>query len=843
MRLKGIVHVLIFNDLGTVYESTQENLIPDASWVGILGQDAVAGYFNRRISISTSIATPVATNDQVTNVIGTCATLNPTVFIENVDPPFGSIFGQIQPVGVSRIFSTVALTALPAGNAQSIPTTQAFALLLLAIPCTQGINDFVNITYSIQFIDDVGSGFANNTLNRYDLGRALMGLGLYRIGALGAFASSPPLPGTLSDVPAPIVTIAPPYNTQGANAVNFKWNYRVLMDRNTGNGIIFNAIAQGFSNDNVRAYAMTRYPYDLSPIQTGFKQGSGANVPFFDNANIANSQGTAVLNGSTWSGGYPQIYRFLFTASGAVGVATYRFSTAKHLGFINNTFQCRDVNSPYRTPNIRFTPVLHGWRGEDFDVHRLDNTRIAQYDINGVSTVDTMSGAFRNYDAASVPPLPATNIRQIAVDTTNLLIYVACRETGLWTIDTVANTVTNNVVTQCYGVDVGRLNVAVAIFNGSIRRSSNWAVSLPFAYAPITADWTRVRFLKADPQNAADQIAIVADSGTGAMQVVWHQFSTNISTAGPLAGLPNVDGGIVTYPASLDVSDINSIWAIFRMATNENNLPLTRLTFGSALFGVTANAFALRISPAPSYLPVVTNQFFSKVSFYQDGAFARNALAFGSTVLDYPDFPLDGNGRAVFTSFAIHMDSGIILCTNFMRQIFSQNALFWTDYGWDGAAWIAGNVNSKTTHLSADVLINGLTIAFVNGASPPQFVATEKQVQSVCAGILKDSATTLEFRTAWYSKPMNNETIAPTPITASLALPSGVNPTFRRLDTDSFQGHRFFIDGTPASLVRLDGTAPLPMEVSIQASGSATIAFNVADVGKTLTGNYLWIEV
>jgi hypothetical protein len=843
MKLKGIVEITVHNENGISYQNTQENLIPDNSWVEILGTNAFSNYFgSRRISISTSIATPIAANNQIADVIGTCAQLNPPVYIENVDPPFGTIFGQIAPVGITRVFSTVALTALPAGNVQVVATTTAYAVLLLLTPCTQGPSDFVTISYFIQFIDAVGDTFVNKRLNRYDLGRCLMGFGSYNIGNLSAFPSSPLSSSSMSDIPASIskVALPPAYASQTLNALNFKWNYQLLADVNTLNGVIFNGLSQGIANDLVRGYAITKYPYDKDPIQTGFKQASSANTPFFDSANIASGQGTATMAG-TWTGKFPETYRIIYTTSGVVGTSEYRFSLAKHVGYQGNTFTCADVNSIYRTPGVKYAPVLHGWRDEDFDVHRLDNTRVVQYDLTGISVVDIMSGVLLNFDSVSSPPMPCTNIRQVAVDTTNLIAYVACRDTGLWTINIPANIVANTVVTPCFGVDVGRLNIAVAIFNGSIRRSSNWSLALPFTYTNITADWARVRFLKADPQHPNDRIAILADNGAGANQIVWHQFSDNVSIAGVINGSFPSQLSLVAYPASLDVSDINSQWVIFVLVTNNNFLPLVSITYGGVALGASiGGAFAMQLTP--SYLTFTPGQFFTKVSFYRDSAFGGSALLAGTSAIDYPDFPTT-SGRTVNTSFAIFMDSGIILCTNFMRQIFTSNALFWTEYGWDGAAWIPGNANSKTTHLTADPLINGLTIAFTNGASPPQFVSGEKQIQGVNNGILKDNATTLELRTAWYSKPIRNEVIPPTSITASLNLPCFGNPLFRRVDTDSFQGHRFFINGVAATKVWLDGTTPAVSEVSILTSGSATITFNVSDVGKTLTGNYIWIEI
>jgi hypothetical protein len=843
MKFKGIVSITISDSSGnTKSEIIEENLIPDNSWLGILGNNAVRGYFNRSISIATDSTDPIASVSVVGGVIGTCTPVSPTpVWVESSDPPFGTITGRISPTGVTRTFNSVALTGLASGDTQSIASTTAFARLLLSIPCTQTATDFVNITYTIQFLDNIGDGFLSKNLNRYDLGRALFNAGNYNIGNLASGFCNPKydsieapyqifvLGQSNSNIPSTFWT------SSGVSSLNYKWNYQVVRDRNSYLGIIINAMTQGISNSGNRAYVLTKYQYDKEPFQTGFKKTSLSVLPFFDPGNIASSQGRIVIGG-TWDKKIPEIYKITFTASGAVGTSTYRFSVLKHTGFDGNTYTHRGQQTLYRTPGFQYISNLHGWRDEDFDVHQLSNTEVVQFDTDGVSVVDIFDGSGRSWDNTSTPSITVSQIRQIAVDSTNRLIYVADRVTGLWIINIDANTVNNQFTQPCYGVDVGRNNVAVTLINGGLHRSTDWGTPASFTFAGITdGNWQRVRFLKADPSHTNDRIAIIADNGSGTNRVVWYQFSDNTSTLG------YQDASVRSYAASLDVSDTGHHWVIYRGSGSAN-----RLTYGSATLGTgyTANRRTLTHS-------VWGSEAFSKVTFFRDNYVAGGALAGGSDVASYPSFTFtDDFGTPNQTALALHLEGGVFLAdksgtrlgniAGYVAQILPSIAE--VSYGWNGSNWVVGNTSSKATHLSADTLLNGLTIRFENGANPPHFVNTEVFTQSINYGLLKDNATSIEIRTAWYSKTIHNDTISATPITATVTLPAASSPVFRRVDTDVNSPHRIFIDGVLVTKLWLNGELPAPTEASFPSSGAATLSFNTADLGKTLTGSYLWLE-
>jgi hypothetical protein len=681
----------------------------------------------------------------------------------------------------------------------------------------------------------VGDGFLSKDLNRYDLGRSLFNQGQYNIGNLATCFCNPNYAAI--EVPYTNTTVGQSnsndpttfWTSASRRDIDYKWNYQIARNRDNYLGFMINAMTQGISNTGDRAYALTQYKYDKEPFQTGFKKTALSVLPFFDAGNIAASQGRIILGG-TWDKKIPEIYKVTFTASGTTGVATYRFSVLKHTGFVGNTYTPRDQQTLYRVPGYKYVSNLHGWREEDFDVHRLSNTEVVQFDTDGVSVVDIFDGQYKTWDADSTPSITVSQIRQVAVDTTNRLIYVADRITGLWIIDIDANTVNNQFTQPCYGVDVGRNNIAVALIDGGLYRSSDWGTPAIFTFVGISdSNWQRVRFLKADPEHTNDRIAIVADNGSGVNRVVWYQFSNNTATLG------YQDASVRSYAASLDVSDTGSFWVIFR--ANQGNI----LTFASATPGTSLSTYFRTINHS-----IWGNTTYNKVSFYGDRYLGRNTLINSATTV-IASYTKLGNGFDTNVSFVLHLEGGVVLASNLFNsfgglvvQLFP--SISEVSYGWDGTNWVVGNTNSKTTHLAAETLLNGLTIRFEDGATAPHFINTEIFTQSVNYGLLKDNATSIDIRTAWYSKAIHNDTIAPTTIATTVTLPANSNPVFRKVDTDTNSPHRIFIDGTLVTTLWLNGTAPAPGEASFPALGSAVLSFNVADTGKILTGNYVWIE-
>ena len=234
------------------------------------------------------------------------------------------------------------------------------------------------------------------------------------------------------------------------------------------------------------------------------------------------------------------------------------------------------------------------------------------------------------------------------------------------------------------------------------------------------------------------------------------------------------------------------------------------------------------------------DDYYFKIDFFNGSLITADGLISpaNTSVVTYTSL---GN-----TPTVLHLDSGIVLYAS-MRQLFTDNAYCWTDYGWDGSNWVAGNSNSKTTHAGAEALINGITVAWANGANPPHFTATNYFTQGICYGLWKDNATSLDYSSAWYSipvtfdQPVNLVIPSTAPYTLTLS-DATTHPTFIRIETDTPQLHKFTINGVTVTQIYTDGAVPAPGEISMVSSGNGVLTFNAADAGKTLGGIYTWLK-
>lgn len=853
MKITGSVEIRRIDSVtGKVVEVIkQDNLIPTNSLLGVLNWNGSNAnefgglYFgSRRISISTSTTTPSLLNSTLTNIIATGyipgTVISPT-WNPNIDPPYGQIQNRIDFTGTSRTFNSIGLTDFDANNNQNNVSATTYAYLKLDSPCTQGGTEFLDIFYRIQFTNTGGGqGFLNKDA-RYDFGKKLFAFKNNR-NEPGAFAMSyayvSPFnrPNTNLDYEGLYAESGRflyyffhdsfRFNQVGwtsgqAVSSHYKWKYVASHNRDTYVGNIYNSILQGVSETLGKAYTVSKIDYAQEPFQTGFWHGSTAPTPFFDASHAATSNGIPTLAG-TWTGKLPELFKLTITSTGAVGVATYKLSIRKHLGFNGSTYTDLVVGTPFRNPNVAANPRHHGWKKENNDLLRWSNTQIVQYDDTGVTLLDIFDGSFTTWDNSSSPALNATQIRQVAVNPTSNLIYVACRNTGLYIINTSLNTITLQLNTPCYGVDVGRDGRTFAIVNGGLYSSNNWSVALGFSFTGISdTNWSRVYFLKADPENLNDQIAIVAENPTNTnRRIVWWQASDSTATLG-------YEGTqIKRYPASLDVSDTGSFWAA----------QASRFIYGS-------NARTALSWSIPS--ETFTHSLWGSDAYYEVSFFNNNLITNDRLVSSTNTSVVTYTSLGT-TPWLLHLDSGITLYSS-MRQLFTDNTYCWTDYGWNGSSWIAGNPNSKTTHAGAEALINGITVAWANGTNAPHFTNTNYFTQGICYGLWKDNATSLDYSSAWYSVPVifNQAVNLTIPLAAPYTLTltdATTHSSFIRIETDTPQLHKFTINGVPVTQIYTNGASPAPGEISMVSSGNGVLTFNSSDAGKTLGGTYTWLR-
>lgn len=804
---------------------SQENLIFDQTLVDLLNWEVNSLFGSANISISTQQTTPTPGNRQLTQIIGTGAVPSGATspqYYPQVSPPFGEIRNIINATGIPRTFYTVGLTTLSSADTQANLTTNAYCYLLLSLPCTQGQFDFLDIYYRIEFLQ-TGQRLTPEAV--VDFGGDCFNLRRFRISDLYcSFCKRPTqnyknLNATTQAFLANVSAALNPNNWTNGTIVSSHFKFRQTLSQNEafGIGTILCLVLTGNSATNGNAYRWEQYP-KTTPIQNGFFQKAGSNRPFFDPVNFGSSQGKIFLSeqsAGSWGDRFPELYQIQIQASGATGVATYRFRRRKHLGFSGNTYTDLSLPSVFRNNTQPAADGMHGYRIEDCDPQRFSATQIVQYDINGVTLLNLINGNFQNWDSTTNPALPCTQIRQVVTDGSK--IWVGDRSAGLYEIDPVANTVVQRIGTQCYGVDVGRSGKVWALVEGGLRNSDDWLLNRTFIFTGVSDNnWSKVQFLKADPENVSDRIALMVDAGVGSYRVVWWDA---VSTTA-VTGLNSTN--LKPFPSSFDVSDTGGFWASQGLRHNFGNATTSALN--------AINSQTLTHS-------IYGSQALYKVSFFNDFLIASNTLVNTANVAQSTYTPITG-------TTALHMDGGIVLLSTTMRQLFTDNAYCWQQYGWNGAAWELNNANARTTHATDQALINGLQLKFQDGATAPHFFATDFFSVAVCHGLLKDSATTLYWQSAWYTKPVFFDVPVPGGVTVPAGLiyafPAASDPNFIFMETDSPKLYNFAIAGVTVPTVYTDGTTnPAPGEVTINSAGFAR--FNAADVGKTFTGTYAWV--
>jgi hypothetical protein len=845
MKLSGRVRIEARDiDTGEItWTREKNNLIPNNTLLDILSWNSIFNYFglNKRISISSQQTVPTPGNSTLTGVMATgyipSGITSPT-WNESVDPPFGQIQNRIDPTGTARTFQTVGLTALASANNSNTSGT-TFAYVKMDTPCTQGASEVLDIFYRIQFDNFGGQGLPREA--RYDFGRGLFGVdGLantnFRMSYLYAFPQLfNPIYNALNPTGFSVARVSGAANiwTSGTKInSHFKWKYALDKDRTFTVGTIYSLMAQGLTTgrnlgatgvdqtDRSWAYSSSKFAYNEEPFQTGFWHSASAPGPFFDSLFSGASNGMVYLSGA-WQGLAPELYRINVIASGATGVATYNWSVRKHLGFDNNTYtDLGGIACPFINANISAAPGQHGWKAEDNDVLRFSRTQIIQYDRNGVTLLNVWNGEYTNWDSTTNPQLAVTDVRQCASD--GIKIYVACRATGLWVIDTVANTVTQAATAPCYGVDVGRAGKAWAVLEGRLVNSDNFNTSVAFTFTGLTdGNWARCRFLKADPENANDQIGIVADNGSGVFRVIWK---SNAATAGIL-GYSNV--AVRPWPASMDVSDTGGFWALRATKLNYGVATVTALTGAMTGVSLTSTTYG--------------TDTFHKVAFHQGNLIGNDRLISPTNTIVVSYTALGA------LSSIVHLDGGIVLTSKIMRQLFTDNSYCWENYGWNGSAWVLGGTGARATHTTEETLGNGIRVRFENGAAAPHFTASNYFTEGVNYGLLKDNITSVYYSSQWYSKPAQFDSTATGVIPAiepyTLILPAASDPDFVRLETDSPDLHSFSIAGIPVVKIYNAGEAPGPGEVSLNPAGNGVLLFNMADAGKEFVAQkYCWIK-
>jgi len=628
-------------------------------------------------------------------------------------------------------------------------------------------------------------------------------------------------------------------------------NSIITIDKSIGNVVGFLSYGAGSTNGK-NVWSREATPLGESVIQNIFGHGPAATKPFFDATQLNSGDGTISLDGSTWTNpNFPKMYDIDVTATGALGVGTYKFKVRNHFGFLNNTYG--DV--------IRIMPSMmfqnkHMHDGFEFtrgDVlgnaaEDRERPKIIRYDIDQTNTnllcinktevyvfnLLTETGVL--FNVTNEPTFAPTNITQVTYDTAGT-IYVACRDTGLYKIETplgsptvtlIDNTITGLTglpVSKCYGVAIGSSGVLWAVFDGGVFSSADdgttWTQAT-FTNAIITGLWSRVKFIQADPAHADQRLAFVYESTTPAvgsymeLSVVWWDNNSSVDTQGKqfLAFSRNPDSSYIQYTTYiteepwtyfdwLKPSPTQNKWGLMMKSSSWTTQPGTMyptyFTFGTDTY-VQSTTSGLgsyqgyidweqhstgdQSIVAVTYISTSDRRF---VLYRDNDTFEFNKFVFVNSS-SYGDQESISHGPVCYLGNLVVLAWRPTVTTQFYTIVTCGHGdaaggdldyLLYDNYGWNGANWALDDPGSKAFHGASEVLSDGVKIAFDDNAGAQTFVANDYYTFGVLQGVWLDGATQIDHKTGLYFKKMlqNQNTLGE----ASLSGTPVSSEVFRRI--------------------------------------------------------------
>lgn len=276
------------------------------------------------------------------------------------------------------------------------------------------------------------------------------------------------------------------------------------------------------------------------PFQSRFMKRAGSIRPFWEASENVSTRGLIHISGD-WQpfSRFPECYRIQITKQGEVGIAEYQIWIRKFISMIRlnnhmfiqqNTWESSLLsNIPFLHPIYKH-PKHHGtFLGYPKISCPWNKEELLMFDRKGITILNLYDGTFKTWDKNSLNILNVSKIKQVSFDIPNKLIYVACKENGLFSINYINNNVTNIINEPCHAVDVGFNSKVFAVFEGRLSNSDNWLTALPCKIKGvndisrtiannsniITNSWNNILNIKINPYSTTYDMAIVVSSGDG----------------------------------------------------------------------------------------------------------------------------------------------------------------------------------------------------------------------------------------------------------------------------------------------------------------------------------------
>lgn len=336
-----------------------------------------------------------------------------------------------------------------------------------------------------------------------------------------------------------------------------------------------------------------------------------------------------------------------------------------------------------------------------------------------------------------------------------------------------------------------------------------------FSFAGISnAKWSNIEYIKANAATAAGELFLVrtkeADIDNGIVGLWWSL--AGVASNGPSSDFGNGTASSVGHMrvnrshigCSRDGQWIGTHSGCWRaMSFGTTTLGVNIQTYNGDIYSdpttpLASVMFEKNAGGIDKLLTICKTSVYNSITFMGHGnVILRNADNTIDTRIDdsttlrsalrFPNYPYEtqyvapqssGIGSASYDyNVAINMGNGIVFSMGFFDKQTNQNwgelvASLWQwsmdrnmhegslshvhmqQYGWDSAQekWVIGNNNDKVVHSDAQPLIDGLSIAFANGAGGTSFISGETYNFALCEGLAKDNATTNTIEVPFYYK-------------------------------------------------------------------------------------------
>lgn len=649
-------------------------------------------------------------------------------------------------------------------------------------------------------------------------------------------------------------------NPNGSNYLNFTER----------TGYLFNSVYTrdgGVSTGEISASNVFRNRSKIQNIFGYAYESTNSNSEYFlDIDALATGSGSVQLTGD-WENeettANPALYfkkdfakriSLEITQAGSVGVSSYKYKEQPFIR-ISNALDYITSGTVIVVKNKQMSEPIYGLLSETDITHFAHNKGVMGIISPDVYGPEQISAAMAYDDTSVLLPkkneiilysIPGsrywritgtfTNIHQIAVR--EGVVYIACRDTGLWSVNPRVSLTAQQVSVVGYRTaDFSSCNGVAIGYGGKL-----WAVGVDALACLDTGGWTlydstttnpfaptnysHINFLVVDFESIDDQMLCVYKSTANTKLGFWWSTTTSVvETAnyvahgyhdckrnkGQIYGLqghwlynhvsymtfgqtttpvvktaiPGVDGydkGILTYSFIKN----NGVWYRYVLDYYGGNTKVVNLDGSlNTIIETSSNGswIGLRTDSGTQYGystvasdPTQSSNYDCQMSFMMsNGVLFTMFTAKKST----GKYTFRAGVMVAGLNNTPHGGTTRWICTK--------------EYGWNGTNWELGHTGSKLTSNTPEPLLQGISVAFTDGAAGTSFAAGNFYKFGLAEGILKDNATRLSMKIpTFFTRTESGLAVLTTntvPATASLQTGVvGIHPVFKSKDV--------FLDGS-----------------------------------------------